>query len=41
MEWVQRNIEAFGGDPKKVTAIGTGAGATSVSYFTFGAFEGP
>ena len=43
LDWVQRNIAKFGGDPSKVTIVGGSAGGGSVSYqlIAGGAFDNP
>ncbi len=34
LEWLHKNISAFGGDPNKITIMGQSAGAASVNYLT-------
>ena len=34
LEWIKRNIAAFGGNPARVTIMGQSAGAASVHYLT-------
>lgn len=41
LDWVQRNIKAFNGDPKKVTIFGESAGAVSVDALLTSYAENP
>lgn len=34
LEWIKKNVSAFGGDPNEVTIMGQSAGAASVNYLT-------
>ncbi|KAK8029870.1 hypothetical protein PG993_011161 [Apiospora rasikravindrae] len=41
VEWVRDNIEAFGGDPSRITIFGQSAGGASVDYYSFAWTDDP
>ncbi|KAK3721283.1 hypothetical protein LTR37_003158 [Vermiconidia calcicola] len=41
LEWVRDNIEAFGGDPSRITLWGQSAGAVSTEYLNFAFWDDP
>ncbi|KAJ5305979.1 hypothetical protein N7508_004994 [Penicillium antarcticum] len=41
VEWVQRNIAVFGGDPERISIFGQSAGGSSVDYYAHAWAENP
>lgn len=41
IEWVRDNIEAFGGDPARITIFGQSAGGSAVDYYSYAWISDP
>ena len=41
VEWVRDNIQAFGGDPARITLFGESAGASSVDFYSYAWTQDP
>lgn len=41
VEWVRDNIQAFGGDPKKIVIMGQSSGSVSVDYWSYAYVDDP
>ena len=41
IEWVRDNIQAFGGDPSRITIFGQSAGGASVDFYNYAWTEDP
>lgn len=41
VEWIERNIASFDGDPEKIVLIGQSAGAVAIDYWSYAYMENP